>query len=634
MARARLGLSTMLVYLAVAALFVPFAAAQSSLSIDAVTDFRTDNATDTDTNAAVTAALPAVESVHGADKPRPNIVFILADDLGFTDIAPYGSEVNTPSLSALAASGVRFTNYHTAANCAPARAMLLTGVNNHLAGVPNIPEMLPPEQRLQANYQGVLGDDVVTVATLLEDAGYHTYMAGKWHLGMEPDKRPSRRGFGRTVAMMDSGADNWEQRPYLPLYEQANWFADGERMTLPEDFYSSQFLIDKTIEFIGENHGDGQPFFAYVPFMAVHTPVQAPQEYTDRYAGVYDAGWHALREQRLQRAVALGIVPPATAMTEMATTRDWDALDAQRQRYEAKRMAVYAGMIEAMDFHIGRLVDYLKLTGQYENTIFIFTSDNGSEASGPDNPQAWPTRLAPALLGYHLDYERLGLEGSYNTISPSFASASASPLSFFKFYAGEGGMRVPLIIAGDRLPRRNALDTAFTWATDITPTILSLAGVTQPGSRYAGRPVQPITGYDLVPLLAGDVERVRSDDDAVGYELTGHAVLFQGDYKLVVNQPPLGDGEWKLFNIVTDPGETVDLAAAQPERFQRMLLRYELFQQENSVLPMPQGYTQMRQLLLNTLHTRYRNDLLVLLLSLLVLSPFYVAYRMRRKVAA
>ena len=165
-------------------------------------------------------ALPAVVA-------QPNIVFILADDLGYTDIAPYGSEVNTPTLSSLAEQGLRFTNYHTAANCAPARAMLLTGVDNHLAGVPNIPEMLAPEQRAQAHYQGVLGANVVTVATLLEDAGYHTYMAGKWHLGATPDKRPSRRGFERTVALMDSGADNWEQRPYLPIYDQANWFADG-----------------------------------------------------------------------------------------------------------------------------------------------------------------------------------------------------------------------------------------------------------------------------------------------------------------------------------------------------------------------------------------------------------------------
>ena len=560
----------------------------------------------------------------------PNIVFILADDLGYTDIAPYGSEVNTPTLSSLADQGLRFTNYHTAANCAPARAMLLTGIDNHLAGVPNIPEMLAPEQRNYPHYQGVLGDNVVTVATLLEDAGYHTYMAGKWHLGASPDKRPSRRGFERTVALMDSGADNWEQRPYLPIYDQANWFADGERLNLPEDFYSSRYLIDKTIEFIDSNIQDGSPFFAYVPFQAVHIPVQAPQEYIDKYMGMYDSGWSSLRTQRRQRAVELGIVGPDTAMIDMTTTDDWNALDAQRKRYEAKRMAVYAGMIEAMDFHIGRLVSYLKSQGQYENTIFIFTSDNGSEGSGYANPTAFPARLGPGQLGYHIDYDRLGLKGSFNTISPSFASASASPLAFYKFYTGEGGMRVPLIIAGKPVKKAGELSAAFAWATDITPTILALSGVAQPSDRYAGRPVLPMTGRDLTAILRGKADHIYTEDDAVGYELTGHGALFQGDYKIVVNQPPLGDGQWRLFNIVEDPGETVDLASTLPIIFQRMLSRYQLFEHENGVLPLPAGYSQVKQLVSNTLQAQYREGLLIFLLSVLLLLPFYVAYRMKK----
>tara|TARA_R100000005_G_scaffold1757_2_gene1042 strand:- start:31829 stop:33637 length:1809 start_codon:yes stop_codon:yes gene_type:complete len=581
--------------------------------------------------AACVPGLLAAEKVSpDARDSRPNIVFILADDLGFSDIAPFGSEVHTPTLTALAKTGVRFTNYHTAANCAPARAMLLTGVNNHLAGVPNIPEMLAPEQRRHAHYQGVLGDNVVTVATLLEDAGYHTYMAGKWHLGASPDKRPSRRGFSRTVALMDSGADNWEQRPYLPLYDRANWFADGERFTLPEDFYSSRFLIDKTIEFIDSNLQDGKPFFAYIPFMAVHMPVQAPQAFTDRYRGVYDGGWDELRRARLQRAIALGIVPPQTALVWMQSRGDWDALTAERRRYEAKRMAVYAGMIEAMDFHIGRLVDYLRTRGEYRNTVFIFTSDNGSEGSGPADQEALSSRLGAAMMGYHVDYERLGQQGSYNTISPGFASAAASPLAFYKFYTGEGGMRVPLIIAGDPLPRHNRLTPAFAWATDITPTILSLTGTPFPGERYGGKPVQPITGRDLTPLLSGESERVYAEHDAVGYELTGHAALFQGDYKLVLNRPPLGDGQWRLYNIVSDPGEVVDLAGQQPDRFHAMQARYLRFQDENGVLPLPTGYSQMGQLLTNTVKARYADALRVLLVSLLVLLPFFVAYRMRR----
>lgn len=570
---------------------------------------------------------------YGAEPARPNIVFILADDLGYTDIAPYGSEVNTPNLTTLAEQGLSFTNYHTAANCAPARAMLLTGVDSHLAGVPNIPEMLAPEQRKHANYQGVLGDDVVTVATLLEDAGYHTYMAGKWHLGMEPDKRPSRRGFQRTMAMMDSGADNWEQRPYLALYDQANWFADGERFTLPEDFYSSRFLVDKMIEFIDSNiqtnnSKESKPFFAYLPFMAVHSPVQAPKEFIDRYMGVYDSGWDALRQQRKERAEALGIVPKNIPMVRMKTTEVWDALSEDDRRYQAKRMAVYAGMIEAMDFHIGRLIEFLKERGQYDNTIFIFTSDNGSEASGPSDPRTFPSRLAPENLGYNLNYDNLGLNGSFSTIGPSFASAAASPLAYYKFYAGEGGMRVPLIIAGKPLASQQSLTPAFAWATDITPTILSLTGVSQPAARYAGRPVQPIIGRDLTPLLSGAAERVYGPDDTVGYELTDHGVLFQGDYKLVINQPPRGDGQWRLFNIVKDPGETVDLSASHALRFQRMLSLYEQYRLDNKVVPVPQGYNQIKQVMTNIL-LKQRDNVLVALLTLLLLLPFYVAYRIK-----
>lgn len=568
---------------------------------------------------------------HGARAAeRPNIVFLLADDLGYTDIAPYGSEVSTPALSKLAQDGVRFTNYHTAANCAPARAMLLTGVSSHLAGVPNIPEMLAPEQRVNENYQGVLGNNVVTIATLLESSGYHTYMAGKWHLGSGPGKLPSQRGFERTVALMDSGADNWEQRPYLPIYDEANWFADGERFELPDDFYSSRFLIDKTIEFIASNLEDGRPFFAYVPFQAVHIPVQAPQQYIDRYMGVYDKGWEHLRRVRLERAVGLGILPEAVSMTRMSTTSQWNALSPERQRYEAKRMAVYAGMIEAMDANIARLMAYLERQGQLENTIFIFTSDNGAEGSGAQDPQSFAASRMPSSLGYNTDYETLGLKGSFNSIHPGFTSAAVSPLSFYKFYAGEGGLRVPLIISGEPLSVSLAQSEAFAWATDVAATILALARVDRPDDRFAGKPVVPITGKDLSPIVRGEVDRVYQDSDSVGYELTGHAALFQGDFKIVRNLPPLGDGVWRLYNIVQDPGEVDDLKEALPARFQDMLSAYARFEEENKVLPIPQGYSQTLQMISNMLRDQYASSVLVGLLTILLLIPFVVYARTRR----
>jgi arylsulfatase/uncharacterized sulfatase len=544
---------------------------------------------------------------------------VLADDLGFSDIAPYGGEVSTPNLTALAEAGIKFTNYHTAASCAPSRAMLLTGVDSHRNGVPNIPEAIPPEQGIHAHYAGTLNRMLLQVATLLQDEGYHTYLAGKWHLGKEVDQLPSRRGFERTVALADTGADNWEQKPYIPIYEKANWFADGEVMTLPDDFYSSRFLVDKTIEFIDSNSDSGSPFFAYVPFQAVHTPVQAPQEFIEKYEGVYDEGWRVLREQRLETAIALGIIPDDTSMVSMSSTEDWDSLSAEEKKFQSKRMAVYAAMIEAMDYHLGRLILHLREIGEYENTIFIFTSDNGSEASGSRANAGSLAKMAQALQGYSTDYETLGLKGSFNSIGPSFASAAASPLAYYKFYSGEGGMRVPLIIAGESISPEQSKTNAFSFVTDLTPTILELCQVNQPGERYGGRLVEPIIGRSLVSILDNKTEQVYSAYDTVGYELAGNAALFQGDYKLVLNRGPLGDDNWHLFNIVVDPGETSDLAISMPDKRQSMISAYERYARVNQVLPVPEGYQQLIQVAENGLRDRFGTQILILLATMSVL---------------
>ena len=562
---------------------------------------------------------------------RPNIVLILADDLGYTDLASYGSEIHTPNLTQLAQQGISFTHYHTGANCAPSRAMLLTGVDSHRSGVPNIPEMIPPEQAAYSHYSGTMGHNVVTVATLLQDAGYHTYLAGKWHLGNSPDQLPSRRGFERTVALGASGADNWEQKPYIPIYKKADWYADGEEYQLPEDFYSSRFLVDKSIEFIDSNRGDGRPFFAYVPFQAVHIPVQAPQEYIDRYEGVYNDGWTALREERLARAIALGIVPTGSSMVTMASTSNWDDLSPQEQAYEAKRMAVYGAMVEAMDFHIGRLVAHLKSIGEYDNTIFIFSSDNGAEAMGRAVQNSWLNRRGLASQGYRVDYDTLGLKGSFNAINPGFASAASSPLAYYKFYLGEGGLRVPLIVAGEALAIKNQLINASAYVTDITPTILALTGVESPPSRYGGRLIEPIIGRSLLPLIDGSAEAVYGPEDAVGFELAGHGALFMGDYKIVFNRGTQGDGRWRLFNIVADPGETNDLSADNPAQLQLMLGRYQQYVTDNNILPVGTDYRHEKQVVFNALHSVYRDNILVFILLFLLLLPFAVIYRSNSK---
>lgn len=537
------------------------------------------------------AVLSSTAPVAAEGSDRLNVVLILADDLGFTDISPFGSEINTPNIARLAAEGLSFTNYHTAGSCAPARAMLLTGVDSHRNGVPNIPEALPPEQLAYDHYQGVLNDKVVTLASILQNEGYHTYMTGKWHLGHTLELLPSARGFDRTIAMADTGADNWEQRPYLPIYDQANWYADGSTHTLPDDFYSSEYFIDKTIEFIGANADDGQPFFAYIPFQAVHMPVQAPREFSDKYAGVYDEGWTVMRAKRQLAAEAAGVVPQGTKSQTTPGTLVWESLTEEQRRHHARRMEVYAGMVDAMDMHIGRLMEYLESIGEYDNTLFVFTSDNGAEGSNlilPNGRSALGRWFE--TVGYNSDYDTLGERGSWNAIGPSNATIAASPLTYYKFHANEGGLRVPLVMAGPGIESAGDKTDEFVFVTDLAPTILGLTGVEAHADSWQGKQVEPIVGEDFSEFLAGNSSLVHEDSHPIGYELGGNSALFKGDYKLVINRIEQNETSWHLFNILTDPGETTDLSQQEPELFATMLADYEEYAEANNVLPMPDNY--------------------------------------------
>jgi arylsulfatase A-like enzyme len=546
---------------------------------------------------------------------RPNIVLILADDLGFTDVSSYGSEIRTPNIDRLAESGVKFSNYHTSASCAPSRAMILTGVNNHLAGVPNIPEALPGEQRGYDNYDGVLNSEVATVAERLGDSGYHTYMTGKWHLGKTEERLPYNRGFDRTLAMMDTGADNWQHRPYLPVYEDAHWTRDGKEIRLDEPFYSSELLVDEMIGFIDSNLDDDQPFFSFLSFLAVHVPVQAPAEFTAEYLDTYGNGWEHLRTPRHQRAMEIGLVPAGSERVTHEFIDDWDGLSAEEQAFAARRMAVYGGMASAMDHHIGRLLDHLEDTGHLDNTVVIFTSDNGPETL------VVPDRVM-AGQGYRNEFETLGEVGSMTYIGPNFANAAASPLSYFKFYMGEGGMRVPLIISGPGVESQGGFVDAAAHVLDITPTILSLAGVDATGDRFGGRRVHAITGKDLTPILSGAADEVYEPSDYVGYEVGGNAALFSDGYKIVLNRAPLGDGEWYLYDIINDPGETTDLKASNPARLQHMLNIYQRYAEENGVQPVPAHYTQQAEINHQNLLGGIGDSLVTMLLTLITLGAF------------
>ena len=541
-----------------------------------------------------TAAAPVPAPV--ALPQRPNIVVILADDWAFSDVGAFGGEMRTPNLDALAARGVRFNNFHVAGSCSPTRAMLQTGVSSHRAGLGNMPETIPPQHQGRRGYDAVLNNRVTGFANQLQAAGYRTYFTGKWHLGHSPRKLPNAFGYDRAFALSQSGADNFADKPNLLLYDKADWTENGKPATLPQDFYSSRFLVDKTIEYIDSGKDSGKPFLASVNFLANHIPVQAPDADIAAYKGQYDKGWTALRGARRDGTIAKGVMPPGVPMVTMATTTDWDAQTPAQQAARARAMEAYGGMATAMDREVGRLVAHLKATGQYDNTIFVFLSDNGPEAI---DPMEIGNRINGWIADYYYDVrpEQQGRPGSFTAIGTSFASAVAGPLRGYKFSASEGGLRVPLIIAwpGNPAVRAGSLATGFAYATDVPATLLTLAGVTPQQGEFAGRKLEPMTGKDLTPMLTGAAPAVRDAATPLGYELSGNAVLWKGDLKLVKNLPPYGDGQWHLYDIVADPGETHDLAAARPAAFRQMQADYAAWARAEQVLAMPAGYSAPQQ---------------------------------------
>lgn len=531
-----------------------------------------------------------LQAQPAAAPPRhPNIVILLADDWGFSDVGAFGAEFATPNIDALAAAGMRFSNFHVAGSCSPTRAMLQTGVMNHRNGLGNMPETIPDEHRGKPGYDTVMNHRVVTIAELLRAVGYRTYLTGKWHLGSDPTRLPTARGYDRAFSLADAGADNFEQRPIEGMYDKANWTENGRPAMLPKDYYSSGFVVRKMIDYIEADRKSGKPFLASVNFLANHIPVQAPDSDIARYAAMYRDGWTALRAARAKRAAALGIMPAGVPMVTMPTTPDWAKLDADERAAAVRVMQAYAGMATAMDREVGRLVAHLKATGDYDNTIFVFLSDNGAE---PTNP--FSRRRNRLFLGmqYDLSTANIGRRDSFAAIGPGWASAAASPLSGYKFSAAEGGLRVPLIIAwpGHSGIRAGAISDGLAHVTDILPTLTELAGVPGHGGSWRGKVVEAVTGRSLLPMLGGAPGSVHGDTP-LGYELSGNAALFRGDYKLVRNLAPTGDGQWRLYDLKADPGETRDLAAAMPERFAAMRADYAAYAKANGVLDMPVGYT-------------------------------------------
>ncbi len=508
----------------------------------------------------------------------------MVDDMGWTDIGCFGSEIETPNIDSLAKRGVVFSNFHTSVSCSPTRSMLMSGTDNHIAGLGNMSELLTPEQKGKPGYEGHLNDRVVSLAEVLRDGGYHTYMSGKWHLGHEPEHFPHARGFDRSFSMLQGGASHWSDMTGLQGKTQpiAKYVMDDKRLKeLPQDFYSSRSYADFLIDAIRKNQGDKKPFLAYFAPTAAHDPIHVPEPWLSKYRGRYDDGYEALKAKRIAGAKRLGRVPDsAPAPGRHPKTKPWDSLSNEDKAWQSRAMEAYAGMIENMDYHIGRVITYLKDTGQYENTIIIFTSDNG--------PNPWDSDEYPGNEGtewmkqFDNSLENIGRRGSFVGYGIGWASASAGPLDYFKMTVGEGGIRTPLIIAGPGVKGARQVDS-FAYVTDLMPTLLDLAQVKHPES-FQGRKVAPMRGKSLTGVTSGDDEHTYAKDALIGGEMIGGKWMRKGDYKAVLVAKSLGPGTWKLYDTASDPGETRDLSAEQPALLKELQTAWHEYAKEVGVV--------------------------------------------------
>lgn len=532
-----------------------------------------------------------VAETTGSDA-RPNILLIVVDDMGFADLGSFGGEIDTPNLDRLAFEGIRFSNFHAGTMCSPSRAMLMTGVDSHRAGFGNMLEELAPNQKGQPGYEGHLNDRVVTLPTLLQDAGYQTFITGKWHLGSGEGKGPAWRGFDQSFVLESGGASHFDDmRPaYAPTPDvKANYSEDGTTIDeLPADFeYSSQYYVDQMIEYLTEKRDEANPFFAFLSFTAPHWPLQAPDEAIRRQKGRYDEGYDVIADRRLARMKELGFVSAdAERAGRSPKERPWNDLDEDERRVQIRAMEIYAAMIDEVDRHTGRLIDVLESRGELDDTVIMFLSDNGPE--GHDLDETWPMEAFPAIrrtidTTHDFSYEAMGKPGSYVLYGPAWANAGSPPFRLHKAFPTEGGSRVTAFIRYPTAHDASGVEHDFAYVTDVAPTLLELARVPHPGKEYNGRPIEPMVGQSMLRVTTNPRSREHKQRVAA-MELLGKRVVRIGDYKLVHMPAPYGNDDWQLFNLQSDPGESIDLSDESPQIVERFRKEWDDYARDNNVI--------------------------------------------------
>jgi len=512
----------------------------------------------------------AAQAQQQAKPPRPNIVVILVDDLGYSDLSCYGSEIPTPNIDRFAERGVRFTDFYNSARCCPSRATLMTGLYQHQAGMGSMIDGYAQWIRDAADrpsYRDHLSKETPTVAELLRQAGYRTIMCGKWHLGYRPTEWPVARGFDRSFALIPGAMNYFGSESTGKPTPMA---VDDRKFVPPkEGFYATDAFTDRAIEFMGEAKEKAQPFFLYMAYNAPHWPLQAPPEEIAKHRGRYDAGWQAVREERMKRMRELRIVGDGVKMAPMdrGKVEPWDKLSEAQRREWALRMEIYAAMVTNLDANVGRLAAELSRLGVADDTLVMFVSDNGGAAEDPHRGEVGPETP-------------LGSRDTFWGYARPWATVSNTPWRLHKVTAYEGGISTPAIAcwpAGIPQAARGTLVRGSAHLLDFMPTFLELAG-----QEYPARANTRLEGRDILGMIKGEA---GANDRTLCWEHEGNRAIRRGKWKLVM----LADAsEWELFDIEADRMETKNLAPTRPELVAELSAEYDGWAQRCGVVPWSQ----------------------------------------------
>jgi arylsulfatase len=558
---------------------------------------------------------PAAAAGTQTDSARPNILLIVGDDIGFGDLGISGSVTKTPNLDTLVKEGAFFTNFHVSPVCSVTRAMLLTGNDPIEVGLAAFDYTIYPPSVGKPGYEAHLTRNTTTVAEILQDAGYNTYTVGKWHLGGSGHggEGPHKWGFDRSYGLYTGAANHWNQgafhfdandpeikailqRGEIP---QEPYYENGKRVKRPVGIYSDDLWTSKLLEFIEKDRESGKPFFAYVAYTTAHAPIQAPDFLIDKYYKHYlELGYEALHRARFESQKKLGLVPQDAPYPERKSNpllRAWSELGDEEKRREARLMAAYSAMMESQDHHIGRLLNYLQETGELDNTLIIYTTDNGPEGSGLRGELSSPAFSKWVRSAYSQEIDDIGQGNTFDFIGTDWAGAANGSLQWWKWFIGEGGIRVPLLVLPPKnvaFARRGEITDEYAYVKELPMTILDYAGVDHPQTKFKGRKLTPPSGVSLRPFLAGKASRPRTEEEWVVFELFGNAYVVAGDYKAIRMRTGMyGDGEWHLYDIKKDPGETRPLEADQPERLQKMITIFERYTKEKGIVPVADDWS-------------------------------------------